>query len=138
LLISSVSSRSRKKKKRRLFWAALVAGTVNKLEQSILRLRYLWFSSNDNVSSTKGLFTCPFTIGLLHGQFYSEKLGPEFVLLSEVCPRPLIRNTNSKLTLWWCLKHRFERITRCTLTIISESAICNKFLGQIWFNVASL
>jgi hypothetical protein len=42
LLISSVSSRSRKKKKRRLFCAALVAGTVNKLEQSILRLRYLW------------------------------------------------------------------------------------------------
>jgi len=42
LLISSVISRSRKKKKRRLFCAALVAGTVSKLEQSILRLRYLW------------------------------------------------------------------------------------------------
>jgi hypothetical protein len=39
--VSFVSCRSRKKKKRRLFCAALVAGTVNKLEQSILRLRYL-------------------------------------------------------------------------------------------------
>jgi hypothetical protein len=36
--VSFVSCRSRKKKKRRLFCAALVAGTVNKLEQSILRL----------------------------------------------------------------------------------------------------
>jgi hypothetical protein len=43
--VSFVSCRSRKKKKRRLFCAALVAGTVNKLEQSILRLRYLWVNS---------------------------------------------------------------------------------------------
>jgi hypothetical protein len=34
--------------------------------------------------------------------------------------------------------HRFERITRCKLTIISESAVCKKFLGQIWSYVASL
>jgi len=40
--ISTVNSRSKKKKKRSLFCAALVAGTINKLEQSILRLRYLW------------------------------------------------------------------------------------------------
>jgi hypothetical protein len=41
--VSFVKCCSRKKKKRRLFCAALVAGTVNKLEQSILRLRYLWY-----------------------------------------------------------------------------------------------
>ncbi len=29
-------------------------------------------------------------------------------------------------------------ITRCKLTIISESAICKKFLGQIWSYAASL
>jgi hypothetical protein len=29
-------------------------------------------------------------------------------------------------------------ITRCKLTIISESAICKKFLGQIWSYTASL
>ncbi len=29
-------------------------------------------------------------------------------------------------------------ITRCKLTIISESAVCKKFLGQIWSNAASL
>ncbi len=34
--------------------------------------------------------------------------------------------------------HRFERITRCKLTIISESAVCKKFLGQIWSYAASL
>jgi hypothetical protein len=33
---------AKKKKKRSLFCAALVAGTINKLEQSILGLRYLW------------------------------------------------------------------------------------------------
>ncbi len=45
MLISSVSSRSRKKKKRRLFCAALVAGTVNKLKQSII-FRCLWLMTN--------------------------------------------------------------------------------------------
>jgi hypothetical protein len=40
--ISTVNGCSEKKKKRSLFCAALVAGTINKLEQSILRLRYLW------------------------------------------------------------------------------------------------
>jgi len=29
-------------------------------------------------------------------------------------------------------------ITRCRLTIISESAVCKKFLGQIWYYAASL
>jgi hypothetical protein len=33
--ISTVNGRSKKKKKRSLFCAALVAGTINKLEQSI-------------------------------------------------------------------------------------------------------
>jgi hypothetical protein len=51
LLISSVSSRSRKKKKRRLFCVALVAGTVNKLEQSILRLRYLWSIAIESIQN---------------------------------------------------------------------------------------
>jgi hypothetical protein len=46
--VSFVSCRSRKKKKRRLFCAALVAGTVNKLEQSILHLRYLWSEPRDH------------------------------------------------------------------------------------------
>ncbi len=41
-----------KKKKRRLFCAALVAGTINKLEQSILRLRYLWQALTKNNPSS--------------------------------------------------------------------------------------
>ncbi len=44
--IRTVNGRSKKKKKRSLFCAALVAGTINKLEQSILRLRYLWSRPN--------------------------------------------------------------------------------------------
>ncbi len=39
---------------------------------------------------------------------------------------------------WVSSNHRFERITSCKLTIISESAICKKFLGQIWSYTASL
>jgi hypothetical protein len=31
-----------------------------------------------------------------------------------------------------------KRITRCKLTIISESAVCKKFLGQILSYLASL
>ncbi len=49
------------------------------------------------------------------------------------------------LSSQWCYlknhippKHRFKSITRCKLTIISESAICKKFLGKIWFYTASL
>ncbi len=34
--------------------------------------------------------------------------------------------------------HRFERITRCKLTIISELAVCKKFLEQICSYAASL
>jgi hypothetical protein len=43
------------------------------------------------------------------------------------------------------ISHRFRVTTiemkgktRCKLTIISESAICKKFLGQIWSYAASL
>jgi hypothetical protein len=46
-------------------------------------------------------------------------------------------HTCNAMTMIGCT-HRFERITRCKLTIISESAICKKFLGQIWSYAASL
>jgi hypothetical protein len=46
---------------------------------------------------------------------------------------------------WWVLKAKniidiieMKGITRCKLTIISESADCKKFLGQIWSYVASV
>jgi hypothetical protein len=60
--VSFVSCRSRKKKKRRLFCAALVAGTVNKLEQSILHLRYLWeedtYYSNTSLCQMHSIKSC--------------------------------------------------------------------------------
>jgi len=38
-----------------------------------------------------------------------------------------------------CLRSiEMKGITRCKLTIISESAVCKKFLGQIWSYSASL
>ena len=37
-----------------------------------------------------------------------------------------------------CPTHRFERITKCKLAILSESAVCKKFLGQICSYPASL
>ncbi len=40
---------AKKKKKRSLFCAALVAGTINKLEQSILGLRYLWEQASPSI-----------------------------------------------------------------------------------------
>ncbi len=36
------------------------------------------------------------------------------------------------------LSIEMKGITRCKLTIISESAVCKKFLGEIWSNVAGL
>jgi len=47
---------------------------------------------------------------------------------------------------WWmggkgqnngCWDTEMKGITRCKLTIISESAVCKKFLGQIWSYAAS-
>jgi hypothetical protein len=56
LLISSVSSRSRKRRKEGFFCAALEAGTVNKLEQSILRLLYLWLNQRFALSSSSSFY----------------------------------------------------------------------------------
>ncbi len=48
------------------------------------------------------------------------------------CVRKLMKNKSEKEA-----RKGLERITRCKLTIISESAICKKFLGQIWSHAAS-
>ncbi len=38
----------------------------------------------------------------------------------------------------WIQTIEMKGITTCKLTIISESAVCKKFLGQIWSYAASL
>jgi hypothetical protein len=46
--------------------------------------------------------------------------------------------SNFFLQLWYEWHIEMKGITRCKLTIISESGICKKFLGQIWSYPASL
>jgi hypothetical protein len=46
-----------------------------------------------------------------------------------------------KIRHLWQLKVitiEMKGLTRCKLTIISESAVCKKFLAQIWYYPASL
>ncbi len=66
--ISTVNGCSKKKKKRRLFCAALVAGTINKLQQSI-------FAPSISMERTRD----PFVIHLLSATLPPSHIGPIIV-----------------------------------------------------------